>query len=221
MKFHLTRVSGNKKTGPIPVSTSSKETCPDTCPFKGNGCYAEGGPLRIHWSKVTDGERGVDEEQFLREIYALPRYTPWRHNQAGDIPHVNGVIDRDHLMRLTEANNRKKGFTYTHHDLRDENVETLRMANEGGFAVNVSVDNISQVDDVKKKGLPMVCVIPSDSPNVMHTDGGTKIVACPADKSDRVSCSTCALCADSKRDYVIGFRPHGSGKKKVDIIAKG
>ena len=44
-----TAKSSNKKTGPMPVSTTSSETCPTTCPFKGNGCYAESGPLAFLW----------------------------------------------------------------------------------------------------------------------------------------------------------------------------
>jgi hypothetical protein len=60
LRFHLTRSSGNRKTGPIPVTTSSRATCSPSCPFLLNGCYADGGgPLRLHWEKVTTGERGV------------------------------------------------------------------------------------------------------------------------------------------------------------------
>jgi hypothetical protein len=55
--FHLTLKSRNVKTGPIPVSTSTRKTCPDSCPFKNNGCYAESGPLAIHWKAVTQGKR--------------------------------------------------------------------------------------------------------------------------------------------------------------------
>jgi hypothetical protein len=51
LRFHLTRVSSNAKTGKIPVSTSSKATCPATCPFMGNGCYAASGPLAIPLGK--------------------------------------------------------------------------------------------------------------------------------------------------------------------------
>jgi hypothetical protein len=46
----LTLVSRNAKTGPIPVSTTTRETCPDVCPFRKDnegGCYAEGGPIRM------------------------------------------------------------------------------------------------------------------------------------------------------------------------------
>jgi hypothetical protein len=54
MKYRLTLKSRNKKTGPIPVSTTSADSCPPSCPFMDNGCYAKGGPLAIVWQQVDD-----------------------------------------------------------------------------------------------------------------------------------------------------------------------
>ncbi len=53
MSHHIafTRVSSNAKTGPIPVTTTSEETCPVSCPLKRNGCYADAGPLALFWRK--------------------------------------------------------------------------------------------------------------------------------------------------------------------------
>jgi hypothetical protein len=56
--YYLTEKSRNAKTGPIPVSTTSADTCPNDCPFRGNGCYADGYPLKGRWDEVTRGERG-------------------------------------------------------------------------------------------------------------------------------------------------------------------
>lgn len=71
--YHITRKSGNKKTGNMVVTTSSQKTCPDACPFKKKGCYADGGPLLMHWSKVTEGDRGLPFEQFLEELRSIDR----------------------------------------------------------------------------------------------------------------------------------------------------
>jgi hypothetical protein len=51
----------------------------------------------------------------------------------------------------------------------------------------------------------------------VQTIDGVKIVACPAEKTERINCSKCMLCAKD-RDYVIGFRAHGKRKKKVQKI---
>lgn len=42
MKMIFLPTSSNKKTGDIMQSYSSRSTCPKSCVFKNNGCYAEG-----------------------------------------------------------------------------------------------------------------------------------------------------------------------------------
>ncbi|MEG0068146.1 MAG: hypothetical protein RR740_26515, partial [Pseudomonas sp.] len=66
--YHFTRVSGNAKTGPIPVTTTSADSCPPSCSFKGNGCYAESGPLALHWKAVTAGKRGGSLDELCTKI---------------------------------------------------------------------------------------------------------------------------------------------------------
>lgn len=223
-RFHMTRVSGNKKTGPIPVTTSSENTCPVTCPLYGAGCYAKSGPLALHWRKVSDSEekRSMDSESFLEAITALPRGQLWRHNQAGDMPAYNGDIDPVFARRIVKANKGKQGFTYTHHVMNKHNITMVQKMNDKGFTVNHSADNVQAAVKAYKdlSGIPVATILPIDSPNV-QTVSGVKVVACPAEKSDRISCANCGLCADKDRDYIIGFRVHGTQKRKADIIAKG
>jgi len=64
--FHITPKSKNAKVGKMAVTTSTATTCPSACPFKDNGCYADGYPLKGHWIKVTEGERGDDWPTFIR-----------------------------------------------------------------------------------------------------------------------------------------------------------
>lgn len=230
MKYSLTRVSGNAKTGPMPVSTSHKGTCPDACPLKAKGCYAAYGPSAIHWNKLTNGERGVDWEQFISEVRAIPKGSLWRHNQAGDLPGSGDLIDREALGQLVSANRNKRGFTYTHYPVLDDsdghhvdNQCSILIANENGFTINLSGNNVAHADQLADLGIaPVVAILPMDAENVSFTPAGRKVVACPAEKSDKVSCYTCGLCQDSKRSYIIGFRAHGTAKKHVDnIIARG
>ena len=116
MTVALTPISSNRKTGPMPVSYSTKEWCPDTCPLKKHGCYAKHGPTGIHWRKVTAGERGTDWNTFVSKVRHLPKGGIWRHNVAGDLPAKDGVIDGHKMLSLMAANHGKGGFTYTHHD---------------------------------------------------------------------------------------------------------
>lgn len=224
-RFHVTRISSNKKTGPIPVTTTDKNSCPTTCPLYDAGCYAKSGPLALHWSKVSDSDekRSIDESEFLSIIKGLPKNQLWRHNQAGDLPHVSGYIEETFVNKLVKASKGKRGFTYTHHELnKPHNLKMVQIANAAGFTVNHSADNVQGAVKAYKalSGVPVVTLLPMDAPNVQTVEG-VKVVACPAEKNPEMNCANCALCAIADREYIIGFRVHGTQKKKANIIAIG
>lgn len=88
-RYNLVLVSGNSKTGPIPVSMTDKASCPNTCSLKGNGCYAQQGLVNIAWTNLsTPGSRAraLTLEEFCGAIKSLRFKQLWRHNQAGDLP---------------------------------------------------------------------------------------------------------------------------------------
>ena len=219
MKIHLSIKSGNVKTGPIPVSTSSAETCPEACPFRARGCYAKSGPLALHWQKVTAGSRGLEWGEFLASVKAFATGQLWRHNQAGDLPGIGNKIDAKALSQLSAANIGKRGFTYTHKPPTGSNLKALRAANSAGFTVNLSANSIGHADTLAKLGLPVAAVVPNDSPDRFTTPEGNRVVICPAQRVDGLSCDKCRLCAKGNRGFIVGFKPHGSGSKAVNQIA--
>lgn len=217
--YHFTRVSGNQKTGPIPVSTTSSDSCPPTCKFKGNGCYAENGQLAIHWRAVDAGKRGGSLDAICEQIAALPRHQLWRHNQAGDLPVTSpGRIDRKALAKLVAANKGRRGFTYTHHRPTKLNVEAVRTANESGFTINWSAETLEQADEYGALDAgPVVVVLPADATKPTKTPGGHHVIVCPASIGN-TDCLNCGICQQRDRQAVIGFPAHGSGNKKVEAI---
>ncbi|WFP46039.1 hypothetical protein VIPPAEUMC01_00105 [Pseudomonas phage vB_VIPPAEUMC01] len=223
MNFHLNLVSSNSKTGPIPVSTSHKDTCPDACPLKAKGCYASYGPVNLHWKKLSNGERGVEWKEFLQQVRSISRGDLWRHNQAGDLVGQDDVIDGIALMELVKANKGRRGFTYTHYPMNNfMNRQHVLSANRSGFTINLSGNNVAHADELADLNIaPVVTILPMDAENVSFTPKGRKVVACPAEKSDKVTCKSCGLCQVADREYIIGFRAHGTAKKTVDLIAKG
>ena len=222
MKVSFTRVSGNKKTGAIPVTVSSNDTCPQTCPFKEKGCYAKSGPLAIHWRAVSEGRRGTEWNDLLKNIKNLPKGKLWRHNVAGDLPHHDGVINRELIMALAKANKGKKGFTYTHHTLSVENIETLQLSKSFGFVINISTSSSDEADQVMTQyKLPAVCVVQStENRKSWKTETGRKVLKCPATVADHMTCEKCGLCSHGDRDYIIAFPAHGTAKKTVNQIVK-
>ena len=214
--YHLTLSSANVKTGPIPVSTTSAETCPDSCPLKQGGCYAKSGPLGLHWAAVTNNKRGGDFDAFIKQIEGLPRDQLWRHNQAGDLPGDNLTIDAAALSRLVHANKNKRGFTYTHKPLTAENQAAIKAANQNGFTINLSANRIQDVDGLAALNIgPVVTILPEKGGKVTYTSGGLKVVTCPAQTNNKTTCATCGLCQKVDRGYAIGFIVHGTGKKKA------
>jgi len=222
--FHVTPKSKNAKVGKMAVTTSTATTCPTSCPFKSNGCYADSGPLKLHWDKVTRKERGDDWSTFISKIKDLPTGSKWRHNQAGDLPGDMEKLDNEKCIELAKANEGKRGFTYTHYDVLDnfQNAITVNIMNHLGFTVNVSANNLEHADKLCDMDIaPVATVLPIDQTTNTVTPKGRKVVVCPATYKDDVSCASCMLCEKWDRNVVVGFPAHGTSKKKAAMVAAG
>lgn len=219
MFVHITAKSSNKKTGPIPVTTSEQSSCSPTCKFINKGCYAKSGPLALHWRKVSQGERGTDWQGLCDFIQSLQPKQLWRHNQAGDLPHQFGDIDHAMMAHLVVANTGRRGYTYTHHVLNKHNTEIIKRANDQGFTINASTEALVDADKAIDKGLPAVVVVSNDRPVPKCTPNGHKVVVCPAQERD-ISCSECKLCSVANRTCVVAFKAHGSAAKTVNQLVQ-
>lgn len=220
----FTRVSRNAKTGPIPVTTTSEETCAESCPLKRHGCYAESGPLALFWRKVTERKAGLSWEAAMREIRKLPKGTLWRHNQAGDLPGIGDSIDKDSMESLIAANRGKRGFTYTHKPVTpgSENAYLVAKANLAGFAVNLSADNLVEADSLAALDIaPVVVVLPADQTRATKTPSGRHVAICPATISDNVNCASCGLCAEIGARQLSAFLPMALASARQAQLRKG
>lgn len=179
-------------------------------------CYAASGPLALHWAAVSAGTRGTSWGQFCATIGALPAGQLWRHNQAGDLPQVDGSIDAVKLGQLVAANAGRRGFTYSHH--RDAaSIDWIRHANNWGFTVNLSANDLADADMLAGHNAgPVVVVLPSTQTKNTATPAGRPVVICPATQRDDVSCATCQLC-QRQRAAIVGFPAHGTRKRVIDI----
>jgi hypothetical protein len=220
--FHMTLRSenGNGKTGPMPVTTSSMVTCPETCALR-EECYGKSGKVVLWWQKVTQAVATnlLTWDELCQKVKGITQGSPWRHNQVGDLPtNKRGSIHQPAMLKLARANReaQAKGWTYTHHEPTFENVRTLKQVNEAGFVVALSANGPWQVDEYMQHGLPVVTILPLNSPKVQTTPGGVRIVKCPEQWDGQTKCNTCGngkpLCWRKERDYVVGFEAHGNMK---------
>ena len=125
------------------------------------------------------------------------------------------------MHKIARANRGRRGFTYTHKPATRDNLAAIREAHALGFTINLSADNAAAADRLARHNLPVVVVIPANADKVSRTPRGRKIVLCPAESSDRVTCATCGLCAVADRSYFIGFKPKGIRRKHVNKLAQG
>jgi hypothetical protein len=217
MKIHFIRKSSNSKTGEIPVTYSTRETCPESCPHYRSDCYAEDFHTRMAWNKVP--ERGSDLPETCASIAALPDGQLWRMNVAGDLPGKGEDVDAYALGEIVRANIGRRGFTYTHKKSAAA-IFWARHATEWGFTVNLSADDAGEADTLAAHGLPLTCIVPMDTPERTTTPGGRPIVVCPAQTHDDKTCATCGLCQHAGRAVIVGFRAHGSKAKQTDARAR-
>jgi len=227
MNTALTLRSSNDKTGPIAVSTTARPSCAPTCALAGEGgCYAEAGYYtRLHWDAVTAGTRGLPEVDFIAAVRKLKPGSRFRHNVAGDLWHVGGLIRGDLLRMLADATaHLQAAWTYTHHLRTGANLAAIRSAIRRGFTVNLSTELRSEAARFAKRGLPVVCIVPEGSPAKFEHDGVT-FRQCPATfDGSPTQCASCGggtpLCARADRDFVITFPVHG-GRAKLAATACG
>lgn len=217
MRYSFVRESGNRKTGPIPVTYSQRETCPPSCGLY-RACYAEDFYTRMAWDKVPT--RGVPLADFTAAIAALPEGQLWRHNVAGDLPGSGEDVDAAALGEIVRANIGRRGFTYTHKH-SPQALQWVRHANAWGFTVNLSADDAAQADALAATGAgPVVCLVPLDCPEKTVTPAGRPIVVCPAQSREDVTCESCGLCARRDRRVIVGFRAHGTRARLADARAR-
>lgn len=193
--------------------TATAETCPTSCPLQNRGCYADGGPLAIHWRKITRGERGVPFDEILKEIRSLPSGQLWRWGQAGDLPGRGDELDRDQMLALAKANQGRPVICFTH----KRDFPTLREAAALGFTVTLSANNIDEVDALADEGLPVATILPSDAgKGVRYSQAGRKVATCPATYLD-TTCNRCRVCSrGDRKGVVIGFPAHGVRSRVID-----
>jgi len=217
MRIHFIPRSTNRKTGPIPVTSTERQSCPPSCPQYRAACYAEDFYTRMNWDKIP--ARGIDLAGLTARINSLPMGQLWRHNVAGDLPGDGETVDAFALGQIVRANRGRRGFTYTHKKSPGA-IKWAKHATEWGFTVNLSADDVGEADKLAATGAPVVCIVPIDTPKHSQTPEGRPVLVCPAQTLDYMTCALCGLCQRADRRQIIGFRAHGTKAKQADQRAR-
>jgi hypothetical protein len=213
----LIKQSSNIKTGPIPTTYASRDTCPPSCPHINADCYAEAYHTRMAWKRA---EQGADIATTARFIQAMPEGQLWRHAVAGDLWGKGETVDAAALGEIVKANQGRRGFTYTHKKT-PEAIKWIKHANAWGFTINLSADDAGEADTLADlNAAPVVCIVPMDTPALSKTPKGRTIQVCPAQTREYMTCAVCQLCQKADRKAIVGFRAHGQKAKITDQRAR-
>lgn len=212
--------------GPYCASTyvSISKTCPETCAFRDNGCYAQNGASRRIMLKLDrEAEFGVVgrlEAGAVRAAFGGPyKLVPQDGARGGrDLRlHVGGDISsREHAQLLAAAADswswRGGGavWTYTH---RWRGIDAY---NWGAIAVWASCETTAQVREAHARSYRAALVVAEHPSERMYQLDGLKVLPCPYETRKK-TCVECRLCLDAPIDpkVVIGFAVHGGGEKKA------
>lgn len=239
INWQIRRGTANRKLGRgAYVVTLDRATCPDTCPLKGQGCYAESGPLALTWRRVSDGDakhdgrgrwagKGFKVLADTLESIQFPIGTLLRIGDAGD-PSEDGLLSLALLGALGRLSARGvRVILYTHADMdRPHNARAVRLIRERypRLIVNASVHGPdatrrTAASDVYER----VTTVGPDfwapselnpaGPRIVQIPDGATIMRCPAEYRE-TDCERCGLCA-RRRGYAIGFTAHGSAKGRA------
>lgn len=213
--------TANQKVGDVSVTHVSQHSCPLSCPFFNNGCYAENGPegliaRRLNANSVTDNIEIARIES--QGILLLSGKKHLRLHVVGDSITEEGTEFLSKAANVYMSRHNKKVWTYTHG-------KTTR-AVWGNISVLRSVETMEGVKEAHTAGFAsaMVCDIPRDEhgkiigKSIPLGDGFIGI-PCPHQTGKTSSCNNCGLCMNDKHLHsqkkVVLFDPHGMSAKKV------
>lgn len=212
--------SSNEKIGDCATTYAAQASCPRSCVFfNGGGCYAENG--RIFTS--TTGPLNETAERLkatpvdvarteATAIGLLPVFAcmdrPLRLHTVGDCR----TDEAARIVADAAAEYRRRGggpvWTYTH---------AWRIVDReswGDVSVLASCETPEQIELARGRGYATAIVVEEFASRRRHFAGGAAILPCPAQTTDRVTCSSCRLCMDDaglrERGYSIGFAVHGT-----------
>ena len=216
------KISGDDKVDA--TYASIKNTCPDTCSLKNEGCYAQSsfvGMVNHRMNKrarqdsplaVARAEaRAIDQAYGGRKI---PAGRALRLHVSGDSRTIKGT----RILGAAISRWKKRGggdvWSYTHAAAYVPRKEW------GAVSVLASIESISQIERVKKMGYAPAIVVSEHLSDKVYKLSGSDIKWIPCVQQTKgVSCVSCRLCFNADRlyrdGYGIAFAAHGINKNKI------
>lgn len=210
MKTYVVARSGNAKTGPMAATYRQQASCPTTCAFLNNGCYAGG---RIFSISDRFGDEGLESLLALKD---QPMPNGIRFNVSGDFLGDDSEPDLAYIAAcnaVADAHPDVVKIAYTHAwRVLDPAMFT--------FTVNASCETTEEAVEAVAAGWQVVMVNP-DFHAVAHAFADHKPVLLCLAQSRGLSCAECRVCGNDVRTRpIIAFQPHGAGKISAEVATR-
>jgi hypothetical protein len=217
-----TKLLGSKKVDS--TYTAIKQSCPDTCALKDEGCYAQTsfvGMVNYRNERRAKGQNPLQvarsEAKAIDDAYKggqVPEGRDLRIHVAGDSRTVKGTRLINAAVSRWKARGGGSVWSYTHawrHVPRQEwsNVSTL-----------ASIDKVEEASQARAQGYAPALVVPQHPSEKAYTLPGSDIKWIPCPNQTRgVGCTDCRLCFNADRLYQgnfgITFSIHGIRKEQL------
>lgn len=217
-----TKINGSKKVDATYASIEA--TCPKTCPFKGEGCYAQMGYTSITTHKLDRQVEGLSayevakaEANAIDSSYgggSVPTGRDLRIHVSGDARSSGAAKVIAKAVDRWKARGGNKVWSYTHA------WHLVPRSFWGQVSVLASIEDVRDIKQVRSQGYaPAIVVNEFQSDKAFWIgDCDTKFIPCPS-QTRGVGCTDCRLCFDAdklrERNAGIAFSAHGPGKNKV------
>jgi len=208
------------------TSVSIQATCPESCAFKGAGCYSQGGFTAILNERMDAAAWCLDAEQVIaeeaRQINAafkgglIPQDgarggRDLRLHVGGDVGSARGALLLGQAAQNWKARSGGSVWTFTHWWR-----EVPRNAWGKDISVLASVETAADIEAARRRGYAAAIVVEdfTDCDKAFTLpDTKARIIPCPAETRGR-TCIECRLCLDVdllKINAAIAFKVHGQG----------
>jgi hypothetical protein len=217
-----TKIMGSKKVDA--TYSSIKDTCPDSCSLKNEGCYAQTSFVGMINHRMERRARGASalevaraEAKAIDDSYKggpVPAGRDLRLHVAGDSRTLAGTRVINKAIKRWKQRGGGAVWSYTHawkHVPREE---------WSHVSILASVANVGEVKEARERGYaPALVVAEHPSEKAYQLDGSdVKWIPCP-NQTRGVGCTDCRLCFNADRlfqgNFGITFAAHGIKKETI------
>jgi hypothetical protein len=217
-----TEKSQNSKTGQVSATYAPIQSCPSTCSFLNQGCYAQCGNTAIHLNRMNQQARELKKERPIdiarleaKSIKNLTGTRPLRLHIVGDCRTSRAASILAKASKEYKEKYQQPVWTYTH------SWKNIPREKWGGIAVLASCETIKECKEALRRGYaPSIVRLKPFTRSFKYR--GLEMIPCPSfDKG--LKCNECQRCWDDKellkKNRAICFFPHGAQEHKaINVI---